>query len=400
MPAIEIKKDIYWVGVIDWNLKNFHGYALAHQGTTYNAYLVLDNKVTLFDTVPEKFKWELFHQIQSLIDIGDIDYIVANHLEMDHSGALPFIMDKANPEKLFCSVMGEKSLKAHFHPSDWPLEAVKDGREISLGKRTVNFIETRMLHWPDSMFSYIPNDKLLISSDAFGQNIANSNIFDDQHDLDSLIREARHYFTNIILPYSPLVLKLLDRVQEAGLELDMIAPDHGMIWRSHPDKILAAYKEFASQKLRPKAVLVYDTMWSSTEKMIRAVADALISEGIEVRVMSLKSHHHSDVMGEFSDAAALVCGSPTHNNSMMPLMADFLTYMKGLKPKNRIGAALGSYGWSGEAPSAMSRILEDAGFDLPQKPLRLQYVPGHEQLAVCKELGRALAQAIKAKVAS
>ncbi len=400
MPPIEIKKDIYWVGAVDWNLQNFHGYALAHRGTTYNAYLVLDDKITLFDTVPEKFKWDLFHQIRSLIKLEEIDYVVVNHVEMDHSGALPFMVEKIRPEKVFCSTMGEKAIQGHFHSSEWPLEAVQNGQSLSLGQKSVSFMETRMLHWPDSMFSYIPEEKLLISSDAFGQNIADSKIFDDQHDLNLLLSEARSYFTNIILPFSSLVQKLLAKVQEAGLEIDMIAPDHGVIWRSYPDKILAAYQEFAAQKLKNKAVLVYDTMWSSTEKMIKAVAEALQEEGIDTRVMSLKSFHHSDVMSEFSDAAALVCGSPTHNNNMLPLMADFLTYMKGLKPKNRIGATLGSYGWSGEAPKAMTKILEEADFELPENPVRIQYVPGHEHLAQCKELGRNLASAIRTKVES
>ncbi|RQD74389.1 FprA family A-type flavoprotein [Desulfonatronospira sp. MSAO_Bac3] len=397
MPAIEIKKNVYWVGAIDWNLKNFHGYAMARRGTTYNAFLVLDDKITLFDTVSEKFKWDLYHQVRSLVKLEEIDYIVVNHVELDHSGALPFMVDNIKPEKIFCSSMGEKSIHGHFHNKDWPLQVVKDGESISLGKRNVTFMETRMLHWPDSMFSYIPEDKLLISSDAFGQNIASQKIFDDQHDLNLLLSEARHYYTNIILPFSPLVQKLLDKVQKAGLEIDMIAPDHGVIWRTHPGKILEAYADFAAQTLKPKAVLVYDTMWGSTEKMVKAVADALTEEGIDIRVMSLKSFHHSDVMGEFSDAAALVCASPTHNNGMLPLMSDFLTYMKGLKPKNRLGAALGSYGWSGEAPGAMAKVLEEAGFELPEKPYRTQFVPAHEQLAQCKELGRNLASAIKAK---
>ncbi|WP_291323391.1 flavodoxin domain-containing protein [Desulfonatronospira sp.] len=397
MPAIEIKNNIYWVGAVDWNLKNFHGYAMARRGTSYNAYLVLDDKITLFDTVSEKFKWDLYHQVRSLVKLEEIDYIVVNHVEMDHSGALPFMVDKIQPEKIFCSSMGEKAIHGHFHKNDWPLQVVKDGESISLGSRNVHFLETRMLHWPDSMFSYIPQDKLLISSDAFGQNIASQKLFDDQHDLNLLLSEARHYYTNIILPFSPLVLKLLDKVQEAGLEIDMIAPDHGIIWRSHPGKILQSYREFASQTLQPKAVLVYDTMWGSTEKMVKAVSDALAEEGIDIRIMSLKSFHHSDIMGEFSDAAALICASPTHNNGMLPLMADFLTYMKGLKPKNRLGATLGSYGWSGEAPAAMARVLEDAGFELPEKPLRTKFVPAHEQLAQCKELGRSLASAIKAR---
>lgn len=400
MAVIEIKKNIYWVGAVDWNISSFHGYSLARRGSTYNAFLVLDDKVTLFDTVPEKFKLDMYHQIHKLIKPQDIDYIMVNHVELDHSGALPFMVEKCAPEKIFCSPMGEKSLLSHFHKPEWPVQVVKDGESISLGQKDVHFLEARMLHWPDTMFSYIPQDKLLLSSDAFGQNIATSRLFDDEHDLNLLLSESRHYYTNIILPYSSFVLKTLAKVKESGIEIDMIAPDHGIIWRSHVKDILAAYQEFASQKVRAKAVLVYDTMWQSSEKMIKAVGDALMEEGIEVRLMSLKRFHHSDVMGEFSDAAGLVCASPTHNNGMLPLMADFLTYLKGLKPKGRIGATLGSFGWSGEAPKAMAAFLEEAGFDLPLEPLRVKNVPTHDHLAECRKLGSALAQKIKDKVAA
>lgn len=400
MPNMEIKKNIYCIGIVDWNIHSFHGYSLARKGTTYNVFLVIDDKITLFDAVPEKFKWDLYHQIHKLIKPEQIDYIVVNHVELDHSGALPFLVEKCSPEKIFCSPMGEKTLLNHFHRPEWPVQVVKDGDSISLGKKTVQFLEARMLHWPDTMFSYMPEDKLLISSDAFGQNIASSKLFDDEHDLNFLLSEARHYYTNIILPFSGFVQKVLSRVKESGLEIDMIAPDHGVIWRSHVKDILAAYQEFSVQKIRAKAVLVYDTMWQSTEKMIKAVGDALMEEGIEIKLMSLKRFHHSDVMGEFSDAVALVCASPTHNNGMLPLMANFLTYMKGLKPKGRIGAALGSFGWSGESPKAMAAVLEEAGFDLPLEPLRVKYVPTHEHLAECKELGKALAGKIKDKVSA
>ncbi len=400
MAIIEIKKNIFWVGVVDWNISSFHGYSLARNGSTYNAFLVLDDKVTLFDTVPEKFKLDLYHQIHKLVKPEQIDYIVVNHVELDHSGALPFIVEKCAPEKIFCSPMGEKFLLSHFHKPEWPVQVVKDGESVSLGQRNVQFMEAKMLHWPDTMFSCIPGDRLLMSSDAFGQNIATSNIFDDEHDLNFLLTEARHYYTNIILPFSGFVQKALDRVKESGLEIDMIAPDHGVIWRSHVEDILSAYKEFASQKVRAKAVLVFDTMWQSTEKMIKAVGDALMEEGIEIKFMSLKRFHHSDVMGEFSDAALLVCASPTHNNGMLPLMADFLTYMKGLKPKGRIGATLGSFGWSGEAPKAMAAVLEEAGFELPLGPLRVKNVPAHEHLAECREMGKALAGLVKDKVSA
>ncbi|WP_028573835.1 FprA family A-type flavoprotein [Desulfonatronovibrio hydrogenovorans] len=399
MAVVEIKKNVYWVGAVDWNIKNFHGYSLARRGTTYNAFLVLDDKVTLFDTVPEKFRLDLYHQIHKLIKPSDIDYLVVNHVELDHSGALPFMVEKCSPEKIFCSPMGEKSLLSHFHRPDWPVQVVKDGDSISLGQTNVQFMEARMLHWPDTMFSYIPEHKLLISSDAFGQNIATTRLFDDQNDLSLLLSEARHYYTNIILPFSGFVQKALARVRESGLEIDMIAPDHGIVWRSHVPEILKAYDDFSSQRIREKAVLVFDTMWHSSEKMLKALGDALVEEGLEINFMSLKKFHHSDVMGEFSDAAALICASPTHNNGMLPLMANFLTYMKGLKPKGRIGAALGSFGWSGEAPKAMADILETAGFDVPVPPLKVQNVPTHEDLARCREMGKTLARSIKEKVA-
>ena len=400
MAVIEIKKNVYWVGCVDWNISSFHGYALARKGSTYNAFLVLDDKITLFDAVPEKFKWDLYHQVHKLVKPAQIDYIVVNHVELDHSGALPLMVEKCSPEKIFCSPMGEKSLLSHFHKPEWPVQVVKDGESIALGQKEVQFMEARMLHWPDTMFSYIPQDRLLLSSDAFGQNIATSRLFDDEHDLNLLLSEARHYYTNIILPYSSFVQKTLERVRQSGMQIDMIAPDHGVIWRSHVGDIIGAYQDFAAQKVQSKAVLVFDTMWESSEKMIKAVGDALMEEGIEIRFMSLKRFHHSDVMGEFSDAAALVCASPTHNNGILPLMADFLTYMKGLKPKGRIGAALGSFGWSGEAPRVMSGILEEAGFELPLEPLRVKNVPTHEDLAKCREMGRALAGKIREKVAS
>ncbi|MDQ7031605.1 MAG: FprA family A-type flavoprotein [Desulfonauticus sp.] len=398
MPVVEIKKNIYWVGVVDWNLHNFHGYSLAPKGTTYNAFLVLDDKITLFDTVPEKFKLDLYHQIQQLIKITDINYIVVNHVEPDHSGALPFIIEKSQPEKVFCSTMGQKALLSHYHQENWPLEVVTNNDKLSLGKKTVLFMETRMLHWPDSMFSFIPEDKLLISNDAFGQNIASSFRFDDEVNLDELLFEAKHYYANIILPYSALVQKTLAEVAKQGWDIDMIAPDHGFIWRSHVKEILAAYQEFSLQKLKPKAVIVYDSMWQSTEKMAKAIAEGLQKENVSVRLMSLKTYHHSDVMGEVMDAAAVICGSPTHNNGILPLMADFLTYMKGLKPTNRIGAAFGSFGWSGEAPKIIASILEQAKFELPVEPIKVKHVPTHEDLKKCKEMGETLAKAIKQKV--
>ncbi len=400
MAAVEITKNIYWVGVVDWNIHDFHGYSRAPEGTTYNAFLVLDDKITLFDSVPQKFQLDLYHQIRSILPLEKIDYIVCNHIEPDHAGAMPFLMEHIRPEKVICSKMGHRSLLDHFHQPHWPYHVVSSGDTISLGSRTVHFLETRMLHWPDSMVSYLPEDKLLISSDAFGQNIATSERFDDEVDFSRLMSATSHYYHNIILPYSSRVLEVLAEIEKRGWAIDMIAPDHGLIWRSHVGDALAAYRTYAQQKPHQRAVVVYDTMWHSTEKMAKAVAEGLLESGVGVRIMSLKQYHHSDVMAELATATGIVCGSPTHNNGILPLMADFLTYMKGLRPQGRIGAAFGSFGWSGEAVGVMTDWLKSANVDVVEPGVKAKNVPDHAKLAECKDLGRRVGQAILHRVAA
>jgi len=394
MPPIEILKDVHWVGAIDWNIRDFHGYSI-YRGTTYNAFLVMDEKVTLFDTVKQGFRSELLHHIRRIIDPTTIDYLVVNHAEMDHSGLVPEVVDLVKPEKIFCSERGRKALLAHFHREDWPYEVVKTGDTISLGKRTVRFIETRMLHWPDSMFSYIPEDRLLISSDAFGQHVATTERFDDEVDLSMLLRHAAKYYANIILPFSNLVQKLLSLVKEMDLEVDMIAPDHGVIWRRNRGKILECYDEWSQQRSRVKALVIYDTMWHSTERMAKAIVDGLVQEGVSVRMFDLATNHRSDIITEVLDAGALVIGSPTLNNGMLPRMADLLHYMKGLRPANKIGAAFGSYGWSGEAVKLINAIMEEMKFTVIDPGINVQYVPAHDDLGKCVELGRKVAKALK-----
>ena len=394
MPPIEILKDVHWVGAIDWNIRDFHGYSV-DRGTTYNAFLVMDEKVTLFDTVKQGFRSELLHHIRRIIDPTTIDYLVVNHAEMDHSGLVPEVVDLVKPEKIFCSERGRKALLAHFHREDWPYEVVKTGDTISLGKRTVRFIETRMLHWPDSMFSYIPEDRLLISSDAFGQHVATTERFDDEVDLSMLLRHAAKYYANIILPFSNLVQKLLSLVKEMDLEVDMIAPDHGVIWRRNRGKILECYDEWSQQRSRVKALVIYDTMWHSTERMAKAIVDGLVQEGVSVRMFDLATNHRSDIITEVLDAGALVIGSPTLNNGMLPRMADFLHYMKGLRPANKIGAAFGSYGWSGEAVRLINAIMEEMKFTVIDPGIKVQYVPVHDDLKRCAELSRKVAKELK-----
>ncbi|MBE9521661.1 MAG: FprA family A-type flavoprotein, partial [Proteobacteria bacterium] len=303
MPPVEILKDIYWVGAIDWNIRDFHGYSV-DRGTTYNAFVLMDDKITLFDTVKKGFKGDLLENIRKIIDPTKIDYLVVNHVEMDHSSLVPEIVELVQPEKIFCSEMGKKNLLAHFHTENWPYEVVKTGDSISLGKRTVQFIETRMLHWPDSMFSYVPDDRLLISSDAFGQHLATTERFDDEVDLSLLLGHAAKYYANIILPYSNLVQKLLAQVKEINLAVDMIAPDHGLIWRKNPGKILECYDEWSQQRSKVKALVIYDTMWHSTEMMAQAIMEGLVEEGVSARSFDLAVSHRSDIITEVLDAGA------------------------------------------------------------------------------------------------
>jgi flavorubredoxin len=394
MHPVEIKKDIHWVGAVDWNIRDFHGYTTL-KGTTYNAFLALDEKITLFDTVKKDFVSDLYHRVHRLIPPEKIDYLVINHVEPDHSSALPEVVERVKPEKIFCSPMGHKNLLAHYHRPDWPYQVVKSGESIKLGRLTVTFLETRMLHWPDSMFSYVPEEKLLISSDAFGEHWATSTRFDDQVDPAELMRHCAKYYGNILLLYSPLVQKLLAKVAELKLDIDMIAPDHGVIWRKNPGAIVAAYDRWSRQETRPKAVIVYDTMWHSTEKMGEAIMGALVREGVEVHFFDLKVNHRSEVMTEVLDAKAIVLGSPTLNNGMMPLLADFLHYLKGLRPAGRIGAAFGSYGWSGESLKIINAHLEEMGVKVIHPGVKINFVPDHDSLRQCTELGLALAKAIK-----
>ncbi len=394
MKPVEIKDSVYWVGVIDWNIRDFHGYSTPF-GTTYNAYLVLDDKVTLFDTVKKPFKGALLDSIRTLIDPKKIDYLVVNHVEMDHSGAIPEMVEEIRPEKIFCSAMGKDALLEHYHRQDWPYEVVKSGQTLNLGRKTVQFLETRMLHWPDSMFSYLQEDRLLLSSDGFGQHWATSERFDDEVNAELLMHHAGKYYANILLLFSPLVQKLLGTVREAGLDIDMIAPDHGLIWRSNPGRILEAYDAWSRQVTKQKAVIFYDTMWQSTEKMAEAIADGLRQEGVQYKLFNLKMSHRSDIMTELLDAAAVVVGSSTLNNGMLPTVADMLCYMKGLRPAPKLAAAFGSYGWSGEAAKLVTAALEDMKMVIVDPGLRVKFAPFEEDLQRCVELGREIGRRVK-----
>ena len=394
MKPLEVAKGIYWVGAVDWNIRDFHGYS-TYLGTTYNSFLIVDDKITLVDAVKKEFTDELLERISQIVDPKKIDYVISNHTEMDHSGGLARVMHRIGEDKpVYCSKTGHKNLTKHFQQK-WNYKPVEDGGQLSLGKRTLVFMETKMLHWPDSMFTYAKEDKILFTSDAFGQHYAGPERFDDQIG-DAIMPHAKKYFANILLPYSPLILKLVQKVQSMGLAIDMILPDHGVMWRKDPKKIVKAYVEWSEQKPKRKALVIYDTMWHSTEIMAEAIAEALGEEGVHAEPMHLRSRHRSDIMTEVLDAGAILVGSPTLNNNLFPTVSDFLTYLKGLKPQNKVAAAFGSYGWSGESVKMITKELEEMKFKVVDPGVRIQFVPDKEGLEACRELARKVAKELPA----
>ena len=386
--AVKLSDRVYWVGAIDWGIREFHGYSTT-RGTTYNAYLVLDETPTLIDTVKAPFRDELMSRVASVIDPSEIRTVVSNHSEMDHSGSLPGVLREIDPEKVVASPMGVKALASHFPALD--IVEVKDGETLSLGATMLTFYETRMLHWPDSMMCHLAGEGVLFSQDGFGMHLASEERFDDEIDPAVLGQEAAKYYANILLPFSPLVEKLLARVAGLDLEIRLVAPDHGPVWRKDIEGIVGSYATWAAQSPTRKAVVAYDTMWHSTAAMARAVGEGLSAGGARVHLAPLRSSTRSDVATEILDAGALVVGSPTMNNNLFPTVADLLVYLRGLKPKNLVGAAFGSYGWSGEAAGQAAGLLSEAGVELVEENLRVRYVPDERALSECRALGERVA---------
>ena len=387
--AVKVSDHVYWVGAIDWTIRDFHGYTTPH-GSTYNAYLVMADEITLIDTVKAPFMDEMLSRIKSVVDPSQIKYIISNHSEMDHSGCLPQVIDLIKPEKVFASAMGTKTLREIFH-NRIEISPVKDGEVLSLGNMELTFMETRMIHWPDSMFTYLGKDQLLFSQDAFGMHWATQERFADELPAAALEYEAATYYANIVLPYSPIVLKALDKLMATGWNIKIFAPDHGPVWRKDLGEVIELYKKWASQKPIAKAVVVYATMWHSTEKMARVISEALAGAGAKVKLLSMNETHRSEVAYEVLNAGALIVGSPTLNNNILPQMADVMTYLKGLKPANLIGAAFGSYGWSGESVKDLEGLLKEMKVEIATEAVSVKNVPDSGVLEKCAELGRNIA---------
>ncbi len=395
MVNVTLKEGVNWVGVVDWNIRDFHGYVTS-RGTTYNSYLITDQKTALIDTVKHTFANELIEHITKLVSLDKIDYIIVNHVEMDHSSSLPTIAKLAKNAKIIASQRGKEALIEHYGTEFNKVETVKTGDELKLGAKTLRFVEAPMLHWPDSMFTYIVEDKILMPNDAFGQHLASSCRFDDEVDEHVLMEEAAIYYANILMPLAPLITRKIQEIVQMGIPIEMIAPSHGVIWRKDPTKIINAYLNWSAGKSKQKAVIVYDTMWGSTDKMAKAMAEGLISQDIEVKFMKLRASNFTETVTEILDAKAVLVGSPTLNNQMFTTIGAFLTYITGLKPKGKLWSFFGSYGWGGGAVRGMVEMAKKAGFAVVEPSLEVKYVPDAEDLKRCFEVGQQLAVKIKA----
>ncbi|NQU42933.1 FprA family A-type flavoprotein [bacterium] len=386
---VQVKQNIDWVGYVDWAIRDFHGYH-THRGSTYNSYLIRDEKNALIDAVKGTYADALIAHISAFLDPSKIDYIVVNHAEPDHTGALPALLELCPSAEVVCNAKCQEILGQHYDTSKWLFRVVLDGDSLSLGRRTLQFLNTPMVHWPESMFTFVPEDRLLFSMDAFGQHLATSNRFDDEEDLRIILDEARTYYANIVMLYGKQVQKTLDK--GAGLDIDIIAPSHGVIWRTNKHKILSAYSDWANSRPASKVLIIYDSMWGSTAKMAHAIAQGASIPGVQTKLIPIRASDNTRIATEVLDAAAVAFGSPTLNMTLMPQMASALTYLKGLRPGNKCGLAFGSYGWAKNGPIEVQKYMEEMKFDLLCEPILAQYVPGLDVLENCQNAGKMLAE--------
>lgn len=394
MNPVKLAEGVYWVGAVDWDTRYFHGHTFStHHGTTYNAYLILDEKVTLVDTVFPPFAEEMIERIKQIIDPQKIDYVIANHVEMDHSGSLPKILSLAPKAKLICNVRCKEGLLKHYF-TNWDFQLVKTGDKLSLGKRTLSFLETPMLHWPDSMWTYLIEDKILLCNDALGQHYASSERFDDEIDECIIMHAAAKYYANILMPLGSIAIKKIGETQKLGWKIKMAAPAHGLIWKN-PQKIIDAYLQWEKGEAKDKAVIAFDSMYGATEKMALTIAEGVKKENVEVDIYKLPISDKHDVITEVLEAKGLLVGSSTVNNDYLPDIPAFLVNLRGLKPKNKIGGAFGSFGWSGGAVKNIETMLQEMKIEIFEPGISVKYVPTEEELNKCFEFGRRFGRKIK-----
>jgi len=398
MRAIQIKPDIYWVGAIDWAVRDFHGY-VTPQGTSYNNYLIMDEEITLVDTVKADFTDVGIGNIASITDLKKIKNVVVNHIENDHMGALRRVMQYVPDATIYITENGRKGMARFFDISSWNIKVVKTGDELKIGKYTLLFIETPMLHWPDSMVTYVKEAKLLISQDAFGQHIASTARFDDEFidcaseaELEDLTID---YYANILMPFGKLVKSKIAEIQKLNLEIDMIAPDHGIIWRKDPKKVLDIYLNMADGKANQSVVIIYDTMWHGTEFMTQPIVQGIKDEGLSCKVLKLRASPMSVAIKEFWKSRGCLIGSPTLNKEVYPSVAEFMIHLRGLRPTNRIVGSFGSYGWSAGAVKWIYGEIENMKLKAFKPGIEIQYRPSREDEQKCYEFGREFAKQVK-----
>jgi flavorubredoxin len=391
--SFKIKNNVFWVGKTDWELRKFHGDEYStHRGSTYNAYLIKEEKVALVETVWAPYSEEFVANLAKEIDLKKIDYVIANHAEIDHSGALPELMRHIPDTPIYCTKNGVKSLKGHYH-QDWNFNIVKTGDRLSLGKKELIFVEAPMLHWPDTMFSYLTEDNILFSNDAFGQHYATEYMFNDLVDQAELFHECIKYYANILTPFSPLVTKKIKEVLSFNLPLDIICTSHGVIWRESPGQIVEKYLEWANDYQENQITIIYDTMWNGTRMMAEKIAFGIkaADKEVNVKLFNLAKTDKNDVITEVFKSKAILVGSPTINRGILVSVAGILEEIKGLKFKNKKAAAFGCYGWSGESVKIISAVLEESGFDIIDEGLRVMWNPADEDLTKCVKFGKRFA---------
>lgn len=391
---IEIADNIHWVGAIDWNLKIYHNTYSTHHGTTYNSYLIVDDKITLVDTVYRPFYEEMLGHIKEITQPERISYIVVNHSEPDHSSALPALMRLVPRAKIFCTAKCKGYLEKLYFPN-WNFGVVKSNDKLNLGKKTLRFIEAFMMHWPDSMFTYIEEDAVLLSNDAFGQHMASSWRFEDEADAGIVWEEVAKYFANTLYPFTALIKRKLEEIRASGIPVKMIAPSHGVIWRRDPHRVIDRYLYWSEGGAEQRVLIAYDTMWESTASMARAIAEGVLDAGLEVRLCQLSASDLSDVHREVLESKGLIVGSSTVNNTVLPAVAPFIEELKGLRPKKKVACAFGSHGWGGGAVKVIEKALQQAGINVIQPGLMVRHTPSSDELNQCRQFGRKLAEAVE-----
>ena len=389
-----IKNNTFWVGKVDWELQNFHGSEYStHKGSTYNSYLIEEEKTVLIDTVWAPFSEEFVDNLAKEIDLNKIDYIVANHGEVDHSGSLPALMKRIPNKPIYCTANAVKSLKGQYH-QDWNFHVVKTGDKIDIGNgKELIFVEMTMLHWPDSMATYLTKDNILFSNDAFGQHYATEKLFNDLVDNCELFSESIKYYANILTPFSSILKKKLSEIMSLNLQIDIIATSHGVIWRDNPMQIVEKYAQWADDYQENQITIIYDTMWNGTKKLAEKISEGigLADSDVVVKVYNLSKSDENDLITEIFKSKIVIIGSPTISKSILHSVAGFIHLIKELNFKNKKAASFGCYGWSGESVKVIDDLMKSAGFEVITDGLRNQWNPDIDAEKAAVKFGKKIA---------